>query len=1038
MKRKIFFILLVLLALFALPFGPVAAEEFADFYDVNSHWAGESIAQCRAYQLMSGYPGNVFMPDQSLSRAEALVVIGRSLGWDKQAGNMATSGIKFPADLWVNFRGYVALAANKQLINKNDISLIKFNDPATRIEMASWMSRALNLTGNGAALSFNDLNQVPATSRNELAGVVEAGILKGLPGNLFAPSKPLTRAEMATILARLIDGGKITPAAGRHVAGKLKTVSRDQKKITLETPYGANTYDLEGSYLVYRNGRKSSQDDLAAGENVKISLNQYGRCIIIAYGDSASQSGWETKTYSGKVVSLNNGFLVFQPDTGSVLGLNLSATALITQSGSTIASSSVTAGARGTITVSGEKVIRIDLAGATTPSQAGERGYVANKYIDYFTVRLGYRSVQDIWPSGIFFTRNGVSSSYGALKRGDYVELVRSGAAVTAVRILDGDRKVFGEVKQVNSQFISVEDDDRRETEFTINGGVRVLDNDGHRADLDDVESGGYVELTLDGSDNVREIKINKDSGNDLEGTVEEIRTSGTKKITIEDNDGDSHTYYLAEGVTVREGSTTRSLGDVRTDMRVQLTLDSRDDVTLIEILGSYTVEGEVTYVKTSGTKRIEITKSNGDDKAYYLADGVTVREGSATRTLDDVRDGMNVKLYLNDDSRVIRIEIADESTVEGEVTYISASGTKRIRIKKSGGSEKTYYMNGNVTVKEDGRTRSLDDIYVGMEVRLTLDSSGDVTRIEILDSNASSDVEGEVTHIQTTGNNRIIEIEDASGRERTYYLATGVTVREGGESRSLNYIVVGMKVELSLNGSGDVNRIEINQSSGSSTVEGEVTDIRTSGTKRISIKKNNGQEVTYYLDSYVTVRESGSNRDLYDVEKGMNVKLTLDNNEVTRIDIYGSSTVEGEVTYIRTAGTKRIEIEKSNGSDETFYIDSGVTVREGDDARSLSAVEIGMVVRLTLNVDDRVTRIEIIGVDHVQGEVTYIKTSGTKRIDIKKSNGYEKTYYINDNVTVKEGNYTRNLSSVTTGMEVELTLDSDSRVTRIDILENA
>ncbi|MFZ5646342.1 MAG: S-layer homology domain-containing protein [Bacillota bacterium] len=825
MKEKMFLLrLLMVLALFTLSRAPAAAGEPVEFADVENHWAAETITQCRTYQFMYGYPGNLFMPDRNLTRAEALVVIGRSLGWDKQVDGVPTAGIRFPADLLVSFRGYVALAANKQLIGREAIPGLKFNEPVSRMEIAQWLARALNLTGSAPGLNFSDLYLIPGSSRGMLAGVVEAGIIKGLPGNLFAPSKPLTRAEMATILVRMIDGGKISPLYGRQVTGKIKSVEWVQQKINVELPYGINTYELDSTYIVFRQGRKSNLYDIVAGESVKLSINQSGRCVIIAYPDLPDS---------------------IERDTGGQSGGN---------------------------TYSG-----------------GRRGYVANKYWDYFTVRYDHGTVEQIRTAGVSFFKSGFSSSYGSLRRGDYVDLEKSGSAVRAVRILDGARKVFGEVGQFTGSFITVEDDDSRLIDFNLSRSVRVLDSEGDRADMYDIEVGDDVELTLDDNDYVKEIRISRDSGDDTEGRVEDIRTSGTKKIIIKDVDGDTHTYYLANSFTVREDGFSRDLGDVEEGMRVRLTLD--------------------------------------------------------------------------DDRRVTRIDITeDESTVEGEVDYLTTSGTDRIRIEKRNGDLKTYDLDDDVTVREYGSRRNLDDVREGMEVRLTLNGSGYVTRIDILDeSDTSSDAEGEVTHLQATGSNRYIEIKESDGDERAYDLADGVTVHDNGEVRSLYYIVSGMGVKLTLNSRGDVTRIDIGEISHTYYAEGEVTDIRRTGTKKIEIREKDGDEKTYYLDDYVTVREDGSWRDLDDVEVGMDVKLTLDDGEVTRIDIYGTSTARGEVTYIRTTGTKKIKIRESDGDEETYYLDHDVEVRENGHSRDLDDIEDGMDVELTLDDDEKVTSIDIL-----------------------------------------------------------------------------
>ena len=92
--------------------------------------------------------------------------------------------------------------------------------------------------------------------------------------------------------------------------------------------------------------------------------------------------------------------------------------------------------------------------------------------------------------------------------------------------------------------------------------------------------------------------------------------------------------------------------------------------------------------------------------------------------------------------------------------------------------------------------------------------------------------------------------------------------------------------------------------------------------------------------------------------------RQTLNSSDkVTRIDIEegSNSTVKGEVTYIKTSGSsKYIEIEKSNGKEVEYDLASSVTVKKGSSTKSLSYVEEGMDVKLTLNSKNDVTKIEI------------------------------------------------------------------------------
>lgn len=895
------YLMLLLMAIFLiLPPGPARAADLTfDFTDVGSHWAQESIVQCRVNDFMTGYPGNIFGPERELSRAEALVSINRALGWGKEAGNTSTAGVKFPPDLQDIFKGHIVLAANKQLIGKDNIPQMKFNSPVPRYEVAVWIARALKLDGKGYSLSFTDIGGMSPENRDMLSGVVKAGIMNGYPDNTFMPSGSLTRAEMASILARLLDSGKISPAAGRYITGKLSQVDAAQKKVSVQTSGKTDTYSLSGQSALFRNGKKASLDLFKVGENVKISLDSSGKCLFIAAtGDNPAPGNQNvgSGTFSGTISSITVSYLVFTQDNGTNSLKYISPSMKVTEAGKASFLSSVKAGMRTSITVSGDSITNIDLTGSpdSTYVPQGKTGYVVNKYIDYFTVRLIDSTVREISASGPSFFKGGMLGTYGSIKQGSYVELIEEGSQVKAVRELYGTRKLFGFVEKITSQFIWIEDDDDKLLSPDIAGGCDFRDSDGDRVDLEDIETGMYVELSLDDGNKVAEIRISGES---------------------------------------------RGL------------------------------EGEVTYIRTSGTEKITIKKDNGREVTYSLDDDAAVREDGYNRSLSYVDEGMSVRLVLNSDNKVSRIVITGSSyssgDTEGEVTYIRTSGTEKITIEDDDGDDNTYYIDEDVTVKEYGAARSLSYVKKGMYVDLTLDSSDMVTRIEIEDSAYSSEVEGEV---------------------------------------------------------------------------------KTSGTEKITIEDDDGDRETYYIDDDVIIREDGVSRILSYIDEGMYVVLTLDSNDrVTRIEIEDSLTswdVRGEVTYIKTSGTKRITIEKDNGSKVSYDLDSDVDVRKGSSYKSLSYVDEGMYVELTLNNKDKVTDIYIRNSnsgsgssDLVKGEVTYIKTSGTRKITVDKDGGSENTYYINDNAVIKQGVINKNIYYIEEGMEVELTLDGDDRVTRIDII---
>lgn len=72
--------------------------------------------------------------------------------------------------------------------------------PVTRAAFTGWLARGLGLLP-GAQPTFTDLAS-GQTYQDEIGAAAAADLVRGLPGNIFAPDKTLTRQELAAILVR--------------------------------------------------------------------------------------------------------------------------------------------------------------------------------------------------------------------------------------------------------------------------------------------------------------------------------------------------------------------------------------------------------------------------------------------------------------------------------------------------------------------------------------------------------------------------------------------------------------------------------------------------------------------------------------------------------------------------------------------------------------------------------------------------------------------------------------------------------------------
>jgi len=168
-------------------------ERIIDFADIAGHWAESDIKSAAAKGIVSGYPGGAFKPDHPVTRAEFVAML---------AGAMKLEG----SDAALTFTDYgqiggwakpaVAQAVQAGIVAGYSDGSFRPNTPVTRAEMAVMIAKAtgVELTGH-AQTNFADDAHIPAWAKSYVEEVRIMGIIHGRDSNLFAPHEPLTRAE---------------------------------------------------------------------------------------------------------------------------------------------------------------------------------------------------------------------------------------------------------------------------------------------------------------------------------------------------------------------------------------------------------------------------------------------------------------------------------------------------------------------------------------------------------------------------------------------------------------------------------------------------------------------------------------------------------------------------------------------------------------------------------------------------------------------------------------------------------------------------
>ncbi|WP_127583704.1 S-layer homology domain-containing protein [Paenibacillus koleovorans] len=184
------------------------------FADVETHWSKQDVNDMASRQVVQGVTDQSFQPDRAITRAEFIAIVVRALGLRAGMGSALPKDI-VAAD-W--YAGSVQTGLEYSLISGYEDGTFRPNQTITRAEAAVIVSRAMKLPKltNGwtdaqtiAALApFVDGVEIPAWAKSEMAAAAKVGILQGDSGYI-RPLDDVTRAQTAAMLRRLLQKAEL-------------------------------------------------------------------------------------------------------------------------------------------------------------------------------------------------------------------------------------------------------------------------------------------------------------------------------------------------------------------------------------------------------------------------------------------------------------------------------------------------------------------------------------------------------------------------------------------------------------------------------------------------------------------------------------------------------------------------------------------------------------------------------------------------------------------------------------------------------------
>lgn len=177
------------------------SPEDAVFSDVPpSYWAFREIQDMASQGYVNGYPDGTFQPSKQVTRGQAAKIVANALGYKEDKVKDQTVFTDLPANH--EFLPYVRFLKQQGIISGYKDGTFKPNEPLTRAQMAKLLATAFKLNGHPTK-PFKDVGG-GHWAVNYIDALAANGITTGKPDGTFAPNEHVTRAQAAAFLSRAL------------------------------------------------------------------------------------------------------------------------------------------------------------------------------------------------------------------------------------------------------------------------------------------------------------------------------------------------------------------------------------------------------------------------------------------------------------------------------------------------------------------------------------------------------------------------------------------------------------------------------------------------------------------------------------------------------------------------------------------------------------------------------------------------------------------------------------------------------------------
>lgn len=191
-----------------------------NFLDVpDDFWARPFINALSARGIITGFAGKYFRPSQPVTRAEFATLLQET--FNRNPTQIAANKFKdVPSDFWAT--PAIDLATKSGFLKGYPGDVFRPEQEISRAQALVAIASGLNLVTKSSAdqtlQSYQDAAQIPKYATDKIAAATEAGLVVNHPNpKLLNPNGAATRAEVAAIIYQaLVRSGKVEPIESQY------------------------------------------------------------------------------------------------------------------------------------------------------------------------------------------------------------------------------------------------------------------------------------------------------------------------------------------------------------------------------------------------------------------------------------------------------------------------------------------------------------------------------------------------------------------------------------------------------------------------------------------------------------------------------------------------------------------------------------------------------------------------------------------------------------------------------------------------------